>query len=84
MLKYTNIGLGFQIEKMTKNIKMGLHVRKNITEVEKDRNVHDGIGVKMMKLNPLIEKRPRKKIEVGIKSPRSIEGKNITISLVPS
>jgi len=63
MLKYTNIGLGFQIEKMTKKIKMRLHVRKSFTEVEKYRNVQDGIGVKMMKLNPLMEKkRPRKKI----------------------
>ena len=55
MLKYTNIGLGFQIEKMTKKIKMGLHVRKSFTEVKKDRNVQDGIGVKMVKLNPLME-----------------------------
>ena len=61
MLKYTNIGLGYQIEKMKKKIKMGLHVRKSFTEVEKDRNVQDGIGVKVMKLNPLMEKRPRKK-----------------------
>ena len=62
MLKYTNIGLGYQIEKMKKKIKMGLHVRKSFTEVEKGRNVQDGIGVKMMKLNPLMEKRPQKKI----------------------
>ena len=40
---------------------MGLHVRKSFTEVEKDRNVQDGIGVKMMKLNPQMEKKDHEK-----------------------
>ena len=56
------IELGFEMEKMAEQAKMGLDAQKHFTEVDKNRNIENEIRIIMMGLNPLVEKKALKEI----------------------
>ena len=58
--------LGFQVEEVLEKIKMGFDPQKSFTKMDKNRNVKDRIRGQVMRLNPPVMQRPRKKSEVGI------------------
>ena len=50
------------MEKMAEQAKMGLDAQKRFTEVDKNRNIENGIRIIMMGLNPPVEKKALEEI----------------------
>jgi len=50
------------MKKIAKKVPVGLDSNKSITEVDKDRDMKNGIGVQMMDLNPIEIKKTLKEI----------------------
>ena len=48
------------MEKITKEIPVGLDPKKGFTKMNKDRNVQNGIWIQMMDLNPIKRKKALK------------------------
>ena len=50
------------MKKIAKKVPVGLDSKKSFTEVDKDRDMKNGIGVQMMDLNPIEIKKALKEI----------------------
>ena len=66
------IWLRFQVEKITKEIPVGLDPKKGFTKINKDRNVQNGIRIQMMDLNT-IKRKKALKIVRGWKSKSALD-----------
>ena len=53
---------GVEMKKIAKKVLVGLDSKKSFTEVDKDRDMKNGIGVQMMDLNPIEIKKALKEI----------------------
>ena len=74
----------FQVEEVLEKIKMGFDPQKSFTKMDKNRNVKDRIRGQVMRLNPPVMQRPRKKSEVGIPRLRRTWDWKMTVSFFPS
>lgn len=63
----TNHGLSFrgrlraEAEEVAEEIEMGFNAKESFTEMDKNRNIDDGIRIQMMDLNPRVEKKGRER-----------------------
>ena len=51
------------MEKMAKELKMGLDAQKGFAQMHKDRNMDEGIWGEMMQLNSVVIQKSREKIQ---------------------
>ena len=71
------IGTRFQMKKVLKQIKMGLDPQEGFTQVDKDRDVKDGIRGQVMHLNPPVVKEATEEIRNGKPEvPKNMRKKN--------
>ena len=64
------------MEKVTEKFEMGLDAQKRFAQMYEDRHMHKRIGSKMVKLDPIIIQKSRKKIRAGkTKPPLKIRNK---------
>jgi len=52
--------LWFQLEKKSKEFELGLDAQKCFSQMHEDRNMNEGIGGQMMKLDPVVMQESRK------------------------
>jgi hypothetical protein len=62
--------MGFQMEEILKQIKVGLNPQESFAKMDKDRDVKNGICGQVMHLNPPMVKEARNKSETGKPRPR--------------
>ena len=55
------VRLGFKVEEVAEKIKMRLDAQKRFAQMHEDRNMNEGIGGQMMKLDPIVHRSPKKK-----------------------
>ena len=53
-------GLRFQVEKESEKFKMRLDAHKSFAQMHEDRNMNEGIGGQMMKLDPVVAQESKK------------------------
>ena len=49
------------MEKKSEEFEMGLDAQKSFAQMHEDRNMNEGIGGQMMKLDPIVAQKSRKK-----------------------
>ena len=50
------VGMGFQMEQILKQIKVGLDPQKSLVKMDENRDVENGVRGQVMHLNPPMEK----------------------------
>ena len=55
--------MGFQMKEILKQVKMGLDPQESFTQVDRNRDVENGVRGQMMHLNPPMEKEAPEEIE---------------------
>jgi hypothetical protein len=63
-------GLGFEVEEVFKEIKMGFDPQKSLTQMNKNGDVEDRVWGQVMCLNPPVEKNTVD--EIGSGNPKSV------------
>ena len=53
-IKDVGVGLRLQMEKKSEEFEMGLDAQKRFAQMHEDRNMNEGIGGQMMKLDPIV------------------------------
>jgi len=67
----------FQMKEILKQIEVGLDPQEGLTQVDKDRDVEDGIRGQVMHLNPPVVKESTEEIRNGkTKAPKNMRKKN--------
>ena len=64
------VEMGFQMEEILKQIKVGVNPQKSLAKMDENRDVENGVRSQVMHLNPQWKRRPRKKSETGKPRPR--------------
>jgi hypothetical protein len=61
----TFAGLWFEIEEVAEEVKVWFYPQEGFTEMNKDGNMEDRIGVEVMELDAIIEEKTTKEIRCG-------------------
>jgi hypothetical protein len=64
-------GLWLEMKKVAENIEMGFYPKKCFTEMDKDGDVNNRVGVETIELDAIIEKKTTEEIRSGRANPRS-------------
>jgi hypothetical protein len=58
----TDVGLWLEMEEVAEEVEVGFYPQEGFTEMFKDRNVENKVGVEVMELDAIIEKKTAKEI----------------------